>query len=170
MDKAVKILLFALGLFLGYFIFSKDAETITETVTEIKTDTVYITIRDTVRITRNEIKQEFLRDTVLIDFKSQINSFTVSKPFLYGNTTVTGEVIGEVLKMDIVNDFKLPQVTNTITTTNTVIKKPSGLFLTAGIGVTRNFSTPSIGVVYVKNKMLFSLSTRDFKVGYKLGK
>lgn len=159
-----------IGLLIGYFLFSKDGlepEIITKT--EFRTDTVYITMRDTVRLTKKEIKHEYLRDTVIVDFKPKIKAFTASKSFLYGNTYVNGEVLGEVLKMDIVNDFKLPQITNTVTTTNTVIKKPSGLFLTAGVTKQLGF-TPSIGVTFVRDRYLIGISNNDFKFGYKLGK
>src|SRR5690606_33379083 len=101
-------------------------------VTETKTDTVYVTVRDTIRLTRKEIKHEVVRDTILIDpALPQIKAFTAYKSFTYGNTTVSGEVFGEVLKMDIATDFNLPTITNTITNTVTVTKKPQGLFLTA---------------------------------------
>jgi hypothetical protein len=165
MHNALKIILFALGLILGYFLFSKDAETITKTITETKTDTIFITIRDTIRIKSTEIKHEVIRDTVLIDFKPQIKAFKASKPFLYGNISINGNVLGEVLKMDISHDFKLPQVTNTITTTNTVIKKPAGLFITAGIGVN---NSPFVGAIFVKDRYLIGVNTSGFQAGYKL--
>lgn len=158
------------GLVLGYILgdwINKDPGQEIITITETKTDTVFIEVRDTIRITKTEIKHEYLRDTVLIEtFDPKINAFRASKPFLYGNTFVSGEVLGQVLKIDIVNDFKLPQVTNTITNTNTIIKKPSGLFLTAGIN--NNFSTPYVGAIFVKDKYLVGLNSQGFQVGYKL--
>lgn len=139
MDNNLKPIFFALiGLILGYILFSKskpEQRVITET--KIETDTVYITIRDTIRLTQKEIKHRVIRDTVLIEpIRPQIKAFTAFKPFLYGNIYVNGEVLGEVLKMDITNDFKLPQVTNTITTKETIIKKPRGLYIGAGVTTT----------------------------------
>lgn len=166
-NNAIKYAFFGvIGILIGYFLAdkSKDVEII-ETI-ETKTDTVFITVRDTVRITKTEIKHTVLRDTILIKtIEPIIKAFTASKPFLYGNVAVNGEVLGEVLKMDIYTDFNLPQVTNTITKTNTVIKKPSGLFLTAGVN---KQLTPSIGAVYVRDRYLLGLSTSGFQFGYKL--
>lgn len=166
-----RIIFLIAGLILGYLIFSwldKDS-VIIETVTEIKKDTVYQTVSDTIYITKSEIKHEVIRDTILIDpIQPQIKAFTASKPFLYGNVLVNGEVLGEVLKMDILTDFELPTITNTIHTKETIIKKPSGLFLTAGLG--NNFSTPSIGATLVKDRYLIGLNTSGFQFGYKLSR
>ena len=164
----VLAIIFLIGLISGYLLFdwqNKDS-VIIKTVTKSRIDTVYIEIRDTIRLTKIEIQHEYIRDTVLIDFKPQIKAFRASKPFLYGNTYLSGEVLGEVLKMDIYNDFKLPTVTNTITNTTTIIKKPSGLFLTAG--VQNNFSAPYIGAIFIKDKYLLGLNTGGFQIGYKL--
>ena len=168
-NNAVKYAFFAiLGIVIGYFLSDKSGDVeVIETI-ETKTDTVYVHIRDTVKITRTEIKHEHIRDTILIKpIEPIINAFTASKPFLHGNVSVNGEVLGEVLKMDIYTDFNLPQVTNTITKTNTVIKKPAGLFITAGLGVQNNL-TPSLGAVFVKDRYLLGLSTSGFQVGYRL--
>lgn len=138
-----------------YWFFWPEFETKTEIIEIIKTDTVFVTIRDTVRINRTQIKHEVLRDTVLIDFKPEIKLFTASIPFLYGNTYLTGEVLGEVLKMDVSNDFKIPTVTNTvtITETNTIIKKPRGLYLGAGVNSQLN---PNVTAHYLDNQFIFS--------------
>ena len=169
MDNRIVFLI--AGLILGYIFFSwldKDS-VIIETVTETKTDTVYQTVSDTIYITKSEIKHEVIRDTVLIEpIQPQIKAFTALKPFLHGNVSINGEVLGEVLKIDIVTDFKIPTITNTIHTKETIIKKPSGLFLTAG--VSNNFSTPSIGAVFVKDRFLVGLNTGGFLVGYKVNR
>jgi len=144
-----------LGAFILYWFFWPKFETKTEIVETIKTDTVFVTIQDTVRINRTQIKHEVIRDTVLIDFKPKIKLFTASFPFLYGNTYLTGEVLGEVLKMNVSNDFKIPTVTNTITRkeTNTIIKKPLGLFLGAGVDSQLN---PNLSAYYLDNQFIFS--------------
>lgn len=170
-NNAVKYLFFAiLGIVLGFFLSKKSENVKVISTIETKTDTVFITVRDTVRITKKEIQQKQIRDTILIEpIEPKIKAFTASKPFLYGNVGVKGEVLGEVLKMDIYTDFDLPTVTNTITKTNTVIKKPAGLFITAGLGVNKQLTlTPSIGAVYVRDKYLLGLSTSGIQVGYKL--
>lgn len=168
-NNAIKYAFFAiLGIVIGYFLSDKSGDVeIIETI-ETKTDTVYVTVRDTVTITKKEIQHTVLRDTILIKpIEPIIKAFTASKPFLYGNVGVKGEVLGDVLKMDIYTDFDLPNITNTITKTNTVIKKPAGLFITAGLGVQNNL-TPSLGAVYVRDRYLLGLSTSGFQVGYRL--
>ena len=166
-NNAIKYAFFAvIGIVIGYFLSKQGQDVKVISTIETKTDTVYITVRDTVRLTRKEIKHTVIRDTILIEpIEPIIKSFTASKPFLYGNVTVNGEVLGDVLKMDIYNDFQIPSVTNTITKTNTVIKKPSGLFLTAGVN---QQLTPSIGAVYVRDRYLLGLSTSGVQLGYKL--
>ena len=140
-----------IGIILSYQ-FRKE-KFITKTVTEIKTDTIYVELRDTIRLTKTEIHQEYIRDTVLINFKPQIKAFTTSKPFLYGNTRIKGEVLGEVLKMDIYNDLKIPTVTNTITNTRTIIKNPNGLYFGKIVGSNLGIG---ISVDFIRNKTVFS--------------
>lgn len=168
-NNSIKYAFFAIiGIVIGYFLSNKGEDVKVISTIETKTDTVYVHVRDTVQITRTEIKNEHIRDTILIEpIETKIKAFTAFKPFLYGNVTVNGEVLGEVLKMDIYTDFDLPTVTNTITKTNTVIKKPAGLFITAGVRV-NNQLTPSIGAVYVRDRYLLGLSTSSVHVGYRL--
>lgn len=141
------------GAFILYWFFWPDIETKTEIVETRTTDTVFVTVRDTVRI--EQVKHEYLRDTILIDFKPQIKAFKASAPFLYGNTYVSGEVLGEVIKMDISNDFKIPTVTNTITRTetNTIVKKPRALYIGAGVN---SLISPFAKVDYIDNQFIFS--------------
>jgi hypothetical protein len=171
MDKGLLFaVIFLLGLVSGYILFdwqSKGSIDRIVTKTIQTTDTVFVHLTDTVHVLRTEIKQQYLRDTVFVEtYEAKINAFKTSKPFLYGNTTVSGEVLGEVLKMDIVNDFKIPTITNTITTTNTIIKKPLGLFLTAGVN---QQLIPSVGVTLIKDKYLFGITNNSIQLGYKLG-
>jgi len=157
MDNRITIALIsaALGAFLLYWFFWPEFETKTEIV-EVKTsDTVYVTVRDTIRITKKEIKHEYLRDTIIQDYTPKISLFTASKPFLYGNVYLSGEVLGEVLKINVTQDFQLPTVTNTITRTETITKteKPRGLYL--GAGATNNL-TPFGSVHYLDKQFIFS--------------
>jgi hypothetical protein len=110
---------------------------------------------DTVYMPKTKIKTEFLRDTVLINYQPQISLFKASIPSEYGSTHVSGEVLGEVLKMTAINDFKIPVVTNTITETKTetIIKKPKGIYLGASVN---SLLDPGAKVSYLDNKYLFS--------------
>jgi hypothetical protein len=120
-----------------------------------KTDTVFVEFTDTLYLTKSEIKQEIIRDTVIIDYKPQIRAFRTSKPFLYGNTYVTGEVLGEVLNMSISNDFKIPSVTNTISRTENITNTiaPKGLFLGAGV---TNQLKPLAKIDYLNKDFIFT--------------
>jgi hypothetical protein len=159
------LLAFFAGLTVCYLLFVTPLEPTVITVTETTSDTVYVQVIDTVHVTRTEIIHEQIRDTVLIEpIKPIISSFKASKPFLYGNTYVKGEVLGEVLKMDITNDFRLPTVTNTIETTNTIIKKPTGIYAVGGV----NQATPYIGGIFVRDRWLVGLNTQGFQVGWKV--
>ena len=165
------IIIGLLGLIVGFLLcdwMSRDSVEV-KTITTVETDTVYSHSVDTVFLSSKEIIQEVIRDTVLMEpFQPQIKAFRASKPFLHGNVYVSGEVLGEVIKIDVTNDFKIPSITNTITTNNTEIKKPSGLFLTAGVN--SNFQTPYVGAIFVKDKYLVGLNTSGFQFGYKLGR
>ena len=151
----IAIISFVAGVILAFLLFPKrELETIYKTKVERFTDTLYITSTDTVYIPKTKIKTEFLRDTVLIDFKPQISRFETLFPFEHGSTKVSGEVLGKVLKMTATNEYKLPVVTNTIieTNTETIIEKPKGIYLGAGIN---SMLQPSGKVSYLDNKYLF---------------
>jgi hypothetical protein len=132
----------------------QELETVYKTKTEVKTDTIYSRYTDTVYIPKTKIKTEFLRDTILIDFKPQISRFETLFPFEHGSTKVSGEVLGEVLKMTATNEYKLPVVTNTIieTNTETIIKKSKGLYLGANVNSALNLGASAS---YVDDKYLF---------------
>jgi hypothetical protein len=147
---------FLLALFwLFFYSQNRELETIYKTKVERLTDTLYITSTDTVYIPKTKIKTEFLRDTILIDFKPQISRFETLFPFEHGSTKVSGEVLGEVLKMTATNEYKLPVVTNTIieTNTETIIKKSKGFYLGANVNSALNIGASAF---YVDDKYLFS--------------
>ena len=132
----IAILAFFAGVILAFIFYPKpEVEEVYKFTTKTETDTVYKEIKDTVYVPKTSIKTEVLRDTILVDYKPIIKSFSATTPFEYGNTYVNGEVLGEVLKMTVTNDFKIPTVTNTITNTETkpIIKKSKGLYLGASI-------------------------------------
>ena len=151
----IATLSFLAGVILAYVLFPKqELETIYKTKVERLTDTLYITSTDTVYVPKTKIKTEFLRDTVLIDFKPQISRFETLFPFEHGSTKVSGEVLGEVLKMTATNDYTIPVVTNTIieTNTETIIKKSKGLYLGANVNSALNLGASAS---YVDDKYLF---------------
>jgi hypothetical protein len=122
----------------------------------------------TVYIPKTSIKTEVLRDTILIDFKPQISLFETSFPFEYGSTKVSGEVLGEVLKMTATSEYQIPVVTNTITNTETrtIIEKPKGIYLGAGVN---SLLKPSASVAYLDNKYLFQYQYQPVTKIHTLG-
>jgi hypothetical protein len=152
----IAVISFLIGVILAFVVFPKrELETVYKTKTERLTDTLYITSTDTIYVPKTKIKTQVVRDTVLIDFKPKISRFETSFPFEYGSTKVSGEVLGEVLKMTAINDYKLPFVTNTVTETNTetIVVKPKGIYLGGGVN---SLLQPSANVSYLDNKYLFT--------------
>ena len=165
----IAILAFFAGVILAFIVLPKrELETVYKTTTERLTDTLYITSIDTVYIPKTKIKTEVLRDTILMDFKPKISAFTASFPFEHGSTSVSGEVLGEVLKMTAINDFKLPVVTNTITETKTetIIKKSKGFYLGAAVNSDLKLGA---NVSYLDNKYLFSYQFQPVTKTHTLG-
>jgi hypothetical protein len=151
----ISLISFLAGLILAFVIYPKpEEETVYKFETKVETDTIYSHVVDTIYIPKTKIKTEFLRDTVLKEYEPKISLFKTSFPSEYGSTHVSGEVLGEVLKMTATNDFKIPVVTNTITNTETktIIKKPKGIYLGAGVN---SLLQPSAKVSYIDNKYLF---------------
>jgi hypothetical protein len=170
-DERIKIavLAFIAGVILAFLVFPKrELETVYKTTIERLTDTLYITSSDTVYIPKTKIKTEVLRDTILMDFKPKISQFNASFPFEYGSTNVSGEVLGEVLKMTATSDFKLPVVTNTITETKTetIVIKPKGFYLG---GVVNSDLQLGAKVSYLDNKYLFSYQFQPVTKTHTLG-
>ena len=165
----IAIVSFFAGVILAFIFYPKpEAEEVYRFSTKTETDTVYKEIKDTVYIPKTKMKTEVLRDTILIDYKPTINSFSTTTPFEYGNTYVNGEVLGEVLKMSVTNDFKIPVVTNTITNTETktIIKKSKGLYLGANIN---SLLDPGATASYVDNKYIFQYQYQPVTKIHTLG-
>jgi hypothetical protein len=151
----IAAIFFLIGAIVAVILFPKrEIETVYKTTTRIETDTIYVASTDTIYIPKSIIKTKVLRDTILLDSKPKISLFQASFPFDYGSTHVSGEVLGEVLKMTAINDYTIPVVTNTITETKTekVIVKPKGIYLGAGVN---SMLRPSGKVSYLDNKYLF---------------
>ena len=146
---------FLIGAIVAIILFpKKEVDTIYKTKIDRLTDTIYITSKDTIYIPKTKIKTQVIRDTILLDFKPKISLFQTTFPFEYGSTKVSGEVLGEVLKMTAINDYTIPVVTNTITETKTerIVVKPKGVYLGAGMN---SMLKPSAKVSYLDNKYLF---------------
>jgi hypothetical protein len=81
---------------------------------------------------------------------------------------VSGEVLGEVLKMTATSDFKIPVVTNTITNTETktIVQKPKGIYLGAGVN---SLIQPSASVSYLDNKYIFQYQFQPLQKIHTLG-
>jgi hypothetical protein len=170
-DERIRIatIAFLIGVVLTFIIYPKpEFETVYKTKSVTKTDTLFVTSTDTVYIPKTKIKTEVLRDTVLIDFKPQISRFRTTFPSDYGNTYINGEVLGEVLKMTATNDFKIPVVTNTITETKTetIVVKPKGFYLGAGVN---SLLQPNAKVAYLDNKYLFTYQFQPLQGVHQIG-
>jgi len=170
-DERIRIatIAFLIGLLLAFVIFTRpETETVYKFETVTKTDTLIVEVKDTVYVPKTKIKTQVLRDTILIDFKLQISQFNASFPFEYGSTNVSGEVLGEVLKMTATNDYKIPVVTNTITETKTetIIKKAKGIYLGAGVN---SLLQPSASVSYLDNKYLFTYQFQPLQKVHQIG-
>jgi len=165
----IAILAFLAGVILAFIVYPKpEAEEIYKFTTTTETDTVFLTISDTVYVPKTKIKTQVLRDTILVDYKPIIKSFSATTPFEYGNTYVNGEVLGDVLKMSVTNDFKIPTVTNTITNTETktIIKKSKGLYLGASIN---SLLDPGAKITYLDNKYIFQYQYQPVTKVHSLG-
>ena len=171
MDQRIQIAILAFlgGAILTFVLYPKhEQETVYKFETVTKTDTLFVDKLSTVYIPKTTIKTEVLRDTILIDFKPQISQFTASFPFEHGSTSISGEVLGEVLKMTVTNDYKLPVVTNTITNTETrtIIEKAKGIYLGAGVN---SLLKPSASVSYLDNKYLFQYQYQPIEKVHQIG-
>jgi hypothetical protein len=170
-DQRIRIAIvsFLAGVILTFVVYPRpEVETVYKFETVTKTDTLFVDKLETVYIPKTTIKTEVLRDTILIDFKPQISLFKTTIPFEYGNTYLSGEVLGEVLKMTATNDYKIPVVRNTITNTETktIIEKPKGIYLGAGIN---SLMQPSGKVSYLDNKYLFEYQYQPLQKIHQIG-
>lgn len=160
---------FLAGVVLTFLVYPKpEAEEVYRFTTVSQIDTLFVTSTDTVHIPKKEIKTEVIRDTILVDFKPTIKAFETIFPFEYGSTKVSGEVLGEVLKMTAVSDYNIPVVTNTITNTETktIIKKSKGVYLGANVN---SLLQPSANVAYLDNKYLFQYQYQPLQGVHQIG-
>jgi hypothetical protein len=165
----VAILAFIAGVIVAFVVYPRpEVETVYKFETKVETDTIYTRVVDTIYIPKTKIKTEVLRDTILKEYEPKISLFKASFPSDYGSTYVSGEVLGEVLKMTATNDFKIPVVTNTITNTETktIIQKPKGIYLGAGVN---SLIQPMAKVSYLDNKYLFEYQYQPVTKVHSLG-
>jgi hypothetical protein len=165
----IAILSFIAGVILAFIVLPKaETEEVYRFTTVTETDTLFVDKVSTVYIPKTSIKTEVIRDTILVDFKPQISLFETTFPFEHGSTKVSGEVLGEVLKMTATSDYQIPVVTNTITNTETrtIIQKPKGIYLGAGIN---SVLQPSASVAYLDNKYLFQYQYQPMTKIHTLG-
>ena len=165
----IAILAFIAGLILAFIVYPRpEQETVYKFKSVTKTDTLILEVKDTVYVPKMWIKSQFVRDTVLEEYKPTISLFSTTTPFEHGNTYVSGEVLGEVLKMSVTNDFKIPVVTNTITETKTetVIKKPKGIYLGASVN---SLLQPAASVAYLDNKYMFEYQYQPLQNIHQIG-
>jgi hypothetical protein len=165
----IAVLAFIAGAVLAFIFMPKpETEEVYRFTTVTKTDTLFVDKVSTVYVPKTSIKTEVLRDTILVNFKPQISLFETTFPFEYGSTKVSGEVLGEVLKMTATSDYEIPVVTNTITNTETrtIIEKPKGIYLGAGVN---SLLKPSASVAYLDNKYLFQYQYQPVTKIHTLG-
>ena len=166
-SKLAAVSFFA-GVILAVILFpKKEIETVYKTETRVKIDTIYSRSIDTVFIDQTKIKTQVVRDTVLVNYRPKISLFNASFPSTYGNTKVSGEVLGEVLKMTAVNDYSIPVVTKNVTVdkTETVVVKPKGIYLGGSIN---SLLQPGVKLSYLDNKYLFSYQIEPFEKRHSL--
>lgn len=160
---------FLIGAIVAIILFpKKEVETIYKTEIKKESDTIYLASTDTIYIPKTKIKTQVIRDTILLDFKPKISLFQTTFPFEYGSTKVSGEVLGEVLKMTAINDYTIPVVTNTITETKTetIIKKSKGFYLGANVNSNLNLGA---NASYVDDKYLFQYQYQPMTKIHQLG-
>jgi hypothetical protein len=161
-----KIIILIIGLAIGYFLSpAKVKNTHTEKI-KIEVDTVWNTVTERIYIDRPVTKYE--RDTLIV-FDSilvhvPIKSFQQLFPIQHGVATVSGEVAGELLKMDLETFLNIPTVTETVTITNT--EKPRGFY--AGFGYDWERKKPVLGASYLVGRFNLNVNTTSASLLYRV--
>ena len=161
-----KIIILIIGLAIGFFLSpTKIKNTHTESV-KIEVDTVWNTVTERIYIDKPVTKYE--RDTLIV-FDSilvhlPIKSFKQLFPIQHGVATVSGEVAGELLKMDLETFLNIPTVTETVTITKT--EKPRGFY--AGVGYNWEQKKPVLGASYLVGRFNLNVNTTSASVLYRV--
>jgi hypothetical protein len=161
-----KIIILVLGVGLGYFLSpAKIKNTHTEKI-KIEVDTVWNTITERIYIDRPVTKYQ--RDTLIVFDSILVNvpikSFNQFFPIQHGVATVSGEVAGELLKMDLETFLNIPTVTETVTITKT--EKARGFY--AGAGYDWERKKPLLGASYLVGRFNLNLNTNSASVLYRV--
>ena len=165
----IAVVAFLIGVVLTFIVYPKpETETVYKFTTKTETDTAYVAVLDTVYVPKTRIKTQVLRDTILVDNKAKISLFETTFPFEYGSTKVSGEVLGEVLKMTATSDYTIPVVTNTVTNTETktIIKKSKGIYLGANVN---SLLQPGASASYVDDKYIFQYQYQPLQGIHQIG-
>lgn len=116
MDEILKYLAGGVIALAIFFLFKPRGGEVEPVIIEtVETDTCLIKSTEIVYLDKPDIEIEYIRDTVIIDYEPKIRGYRALIPFLHGNVSLRGEVLGEVLKMKAEGDFDYPVITNTIT-------------------------------------------------------
>jgi hypothetical protein len=167
-----------IGLIIGFLLNDCQRKTtekiVIETVTT--TDTVFVEVKDTITVTK--LKHIYHKDTTFLVnnqlITAPLQSFSETFNVLYGSVSVEGEVAGKVTRLGVITDFNFPTVTNNITTTKTITKKPTGLYITVGLSEVDKQLSPLVGGVFVRDRYLINyslgLNGSLAQIGYRLGR
>lgn len=170
--KIIILVSFFVGLVAGMYSYDyvndDQAQTKVETVTEIKYVPVEIPVKTVEYVTVEVPVPTYIKDTIYLDKNFPVNNYKGASRTEFGNLyydiSTAGYLLDYKFKPDFLVTTQVPQVTNTVTKTTTITKKPAGLFITAG-SYQNNFY---VGGVFVKDKYLVGLNTSGFQIGYKL--
>jgi hypothetical protein len=119
---------------------------------------IRIDLSDSIEKYLSKIPPEIIivHDSVFIDkpFYAPLRRFTGSQPFLYGNTTYDALVAGELLNISLENDFRIPQVKQTIERERTVTRtiRSRGLYVGGAVSDQVQWSA---GASYLDNLWMF---------------
>jgi hypothetical protein len=170
--KIIVLTTFFVGVVVGMLTFDSvnniDTQTKIEYQTRVEYKTIEVPVKTTEYITVKVPTPTYVKDTVYLDKSFPLNNYTGIERTVFGNLhydiTTAGYLTSTKFKPDFLVNVSVPTITNSIKETNTVIKKPTGLFLTVGY----QNNNINIGGVFVKDKVLVGLNTQGFSLGYKL--
>jgi hypothetical protein len=170
--KIIVLTTFFVGVVVGMLAFdqvkSDEVQTKIEYQTKVEYKTIEVPVKTTEYITVKVPTPTYVKDTVYLDKTLPVNNYTGIERTVFGNLhydiTTTGYLTSTKFKPDFLVSVPVPTITNNIRQTDTIIKKPTGLFLTVGY----QNNNINVGGVFVKDKVLIGLNTQGFSLGYKL--
>jgi hypothetical protein len=170
--KIVVLTAFFVGVVVGMLAFDsvqdKEVQTKIEYQTKVEYKTIEVPVKTTEYITIKVPTPTYIKDTVYLEKTLPLNNYTGIERTIFGNLhydiTTAGYLTSTKFKPDFLVNVSVPTITNSIRQTNTIIKKPTGLFLTVGY----QNNNINVGGVFVKDKVLVGLNSSGFSLGYKL--